>query len=179
MGECTLVVDGTWDGTPVGPDESAHVRVRRDRDALCVDVDAPYHGDPCPPGAPGPCDGLWEHEVVEFFLAGAGTAYIEVELGPHGHHLVLRLADVRRETERALPLDYQAERAGARWRGRAHIPAAWLPAGPLRGNAYAIHGRGAARRYLAAHPVPGAAPDFHQPARFAPLPELDETRVSG
>lgn len=176
MGECTLVVAATWDGAPVGPDEAAQLRLRRDRDVLVVDVDAPFHGDPAPAGAPGPFEGLWEHEVVELFLGGSGDAYLEVELGPHGHHLVLRLSDVRCATERALPLDYRAERSGARWRGRARLPTAWLPRGPLRGNAYAIHGPANARRYLAAHAVPGPAPDFHQPARFAPLPGLDAAR---
>jgi len=173
MGECALVVAATWDGDPVGPEEAASVRLRREADVLRLEVDAPFHGDPAPPGAAGPHDGLWDHEVVELFLAGTGAAYVEVELGPHGHHLVLRLADVRRVTERALPLEYRAERLGARWRGSARLPAAWLPPGPLRGNAYAIHGLGAARRYLAAHPVPGTAPDFHQPARFEALPTLD------
>ncbi len=179
MGECALVVGSTWDGDPVGPDEAAHLRLRRESDVLTVEVEAPFHGDPAPPSAPGPHVGLWEHEVVELFVAGSGAAYLEVELGPHGHHLVLRLADVRRVAEHSLPLDYRAERSGARWRGTARVPAAWLPPGPLRGNAYAIHGVGAARRYLAAHAVPGAAPDFHQPKRFAPLPALEAPEVSG
>lgn len=179
MGECALVVSATWDGDPVGAAETAHLRLRREPEALVVEVDAPFHDDPAPAGAPGPCAGLWEFEVVELFLAGSGPAYLEVELGPHGHHLVLQLGGVRRVLAQGLPLDYRAERLGSRWRGRARLPAAWLPPGPLRGNAYAIHGRGEARRYLAAHAVPGAAPDFHQPERFAPLPALDALPLSG
>jgi len=38
------------------------------------------------------------------------------------------------------------------------------------GNAYAIHGQGSERRYLAAHAVRGAAPDFHRLECFAALP---------
>lgn len=176
MGGCALVVARTWDGVPVGPDEAVQLRLRREGDALRVRVEAPFHGDPAPPGAPGPCDGLWNHEVVELFLAGSGPGYLEIELGPHGHHLVLQLAGVRRVQASALPLDYRVERTpqGTRWRATARVPAAWLPPGPLRGNAYAIHGLGTARRYLAASPVPGDAPDFHRPDCFAPLPGLDE-----
>jgi hypothetical protein len=39
---------------------------------------------------------------------------------------------------------------------------ALLPPPPHRINAYAIHGQGTARRYLALHPVLGDEPDFHR-----------------
>jgi hypothetical protein len=44
-----------------------------------------------------------------------------------------------------------------------------LPPGLGRVNAYAIHGQGANRRYLAAYSVGGTAPDFHRLDRFVPL----------
>ncbi|CAH2300949.1 Hypothetical predicted protein, partial [Pelobates cultripes] len=49
-----------------------------------------------PPGEPGqPFDGLWDYEVVEsFFLNSKTTQYLEVELCPHGQHLVLLLCGV-------------------------------------------------------------------------------------
>jgi hypothetical protein len=53
--------------------------------------------------------------------------------------------------------------------GAAWIPRAWLPRGADRVNAYAIHGRGPSRRYLAAFPVPGDQPDFHRLDRFGAL----------
>ncbi|HEX2163359.1 MAG TPA: hypothetical protein VHM02_05370, partial [Thermoanaerobaculia bacterium] len=131
-------------------------------DSLVLSVDAPFHGDPPPPGPPGPTPGLWEHEVVELFVAGEGGAdaveYLEIELSPHGHHLVLRLRGVRRPFEEGLPLDFRATIAGHRWRGEALVPRAWLPRPPHRAAAFAIHGPPAARHHLASLALPGPRP---------------------
>ncbi len=141
--------------------------------ALEVTVDAPFHGDPAPPGAPGPTPGLWEYEVVEVFIAGGERAesYLEVEMSPHGHHLALRLEGVRKPVAEGLPLDYTAriEHEGRRWSGVARVPLDWLPPPPHRVNAFALHGQGSARRYLAWRSLPGDEPDFHQPRRFPAL----------
>ena len=56
-----------------------------------------------------------------------------------------------------------------RWTADARLPASWLPPRPWRANAYAIHGSGTQRRYLACHPVPGDTPDFHRLHLFPPL----------
>ncbi|MCB9760880.1 MAG: hypothetical protein H6739_13665 [Alphaproteobacteria bacterium] len=167
----TLTTPFTWDGALARPDEVAVLRLRDDGDAVELRVSAPFHGDPPPPGSPGPNDGLWGYEVVELFIAGPGAPvpYVEVELGPHGHHLVLTLAGVRSPTARALPLDYTAERRGDRWVGVARIPRTLLPPEPWTANATAIHGQGEGRVYLSGVPLPGPAPDFHQPGRFSPL----------
>ena len=168
-----LWIARTWQGADVPHAERARLAVSRGGSGLAVAVEAPFHGDPPPPARPGPTDRLWEFEVVELFLAGPGPAaavpYTEIELSPHGHHLVLRFVGVRNAIERALPLEFAARHAGGRWHGEARVPEAYLPPRPWRVNAYALHGAGAARRYLAAHPVPGAAPDFHRPECFAPL----------
>jgi hypothetical protein len=94
--------------------------------------------------------------------------YLELELSPHGHHLVLRLEGIRRPVEQGLTLDYSAviDRDSGRWQGIAIVPLEWLPAAPRRVNAFAIHGVGASRRFLAWSPLPGEEPDFHQPHRF-------------
>lgn len=166
-----LRIARTWDGAPVGDDEAVTVMLAADDHALTLRIDAPFHGDPPPAAAPGSTDGLWEHEVVELFVGGAAEPerYTEIELGPHGHHLGLRLDGVRRVVARGLPIEHAPRIAGGRWTATASIARSLLPEGPWVGNAYAIHGVGAARRYLAWRPVPGAKPDFHQPARFGPL----------
>lgn len=164
----------TWDGTPVGDDERVRVVLQRMQDDLSIVVEAPYHGDPAPEGEPGPTPALWEHEVVEVFLtglapAGHPTPYLEVELSPHGHHLVLDLHGVRNPIRDQLPITYSASIQGARWRGEARVPWRYLPARLNRFNCYAIHGS-APRRYLAMTPVPGRQPDFHRLELFTALP---------
>ena len=51
-----------------------------------------------------------------------------------------------------------------------HLQLDCLPPDLCAANVYAIHGQGPSRRYLAWHPVPGPAPDFHRLDRFPPLP---------
>jgi hypothetical protein len=165
-----LEVASTWDGEELPADERVVLDLALGEASLRVEVSAPFHGDPAPSGPPGPTDRLWEREVVELFLLGTDERYLELELGPYGHHLVLRLRGRRRIEEQGLPLAYAVERVGARWHGRARLPALWLPPGLVACNAYAIHGVGAARRHCAAFPVPGPAPDFHRLERFGPLP---------
>jgi len=169
----TLHVDRIWSGQPLAPEHHAELRLAAAGDELLLTVDAPFYGDPPPPGPPGPTKGLWEHEVVELFVAGPGTdeavEYLEVELSPHGHHLALRLAGVRRVVESGLPLEFRAAIEGSRWRGSALLPRAWLPPPPHRAAAFALHDEGGARRYLASVTLPGDRPDFHQPHRFPPI----------
>ena len=159
----------TWDAAPAAPNERATVSVSTADDGLTVTIDAPFHDDPAPPEPPGPRDGLWAFEVVEFFLVGPEETYLEVEIGPHGHHLVLLLRGRRQAHARCLPLDVAVERAGDRWRATANLPATWLPPRPWTANAFAIHGLGEARRYLCATPTGGPQPDFHRLETFAPF----------
>jgi hypothetical protein len=160
----------TWDGVPVRPDEEATLRVSPGADGLAIAVDAVYHGDPAPLSPPGRTDRLWEHEVIELFLLGEGERYTEIELGPHGHFLVLRLASVRRVEDAAIDIPFSARIAGGRWTGDARVPWSILPVPVSRLNAYAIHGAPDRRRYLAWSPVPGPAPDFHRIHLFPGLP---------
>jgi hypothetical protein len=170
MAAVALPIVSLWDGSPCRHDEGAQVTLQRVAGgALLVSCEAPLHGDPAPPGPPGPTWELWEHEVVEVFLLGDDERYTEVEIGPHGHHLVLRLHGRRAVVEKLLPLDLSVRVADGRWTAQARVPAELVPPGPLRGNAYAIHGVGAGRRYLAWTPVPGDEPDFHRLELFAPL----------
>ena len=175
-GSARLDIGRTWDGQLLAASEKAAITLKIEPDAIHLDIDAPFHDDPAPSTSPGSVDGLWNYEVVELFIAGppqldGRIPYLEVELGPHSHYLVLQLSDVRQVAVQGLPLDYSAEidQTAGRWRGKAVVPNSYLPPPPHCVNAYAIHGVGNARRYLAWQPVPGAQPDFHQPRCFAPL----------
>ncbi len=107
---------------------------------------------------------LWEYDVVECFLAGASGRYLEVELGAGGHFLVLEFdAPRRRVNDHAELAPSMAFREDAeRWHATLWLPLGLVPAGLCALNAFAIAG-GA---FFAHHPVPGRAPDFHQPQAF-------------
>lgn len=109
------------------------------------------------------------HLVVELFLLGDDERYLELEFGPHGHHLALALRGSRHVEVSGLPLDFSASRTDRRWRGRARLAGALLPTRLRAFNAHAIHGQGASRRCLSAHPLTGDEPDFHQLRSFALL----------
>lgn len=169
-----LATAWTWEGQPAHPGEVAVLSLTWEGARLRVDVGAPLHGDPPPEAPPGATWALWEHEVVELFLAGPGpderVAYTELELGPHGHHLLLTLRGRRQITAERLPLEARFWRERDRWGATAWLDPAQLPEGLCRANTCAVHGLGAARRYLSAVPLPGPAPDFHQPQRLRALP---------
>jgi hypothetical protein len=169
MKRCGVRVASTWAGEPIGPDEAVALELSLAGDRLAVELQAPFHGDPAPGSAPGSCPGLWDYEVVELFLLGADDRYVEIELGPHGHFLVLTLQGARNRVAEGHALDYSFERRGGRWQAAAELSTSLLPADLERFNAYAIHGSGGERRYLAAYPVGGAVPDFHRLSAFGPL----------
>ena len=156
-------------GVALPPAEQAEMFLAVRGGLLEITVDAPFYGDPAPPGPPGPTDRLWEYEVCEVFIADAGEHYLEVELSPHGHHLVLELRGVRKPVRSGLPIEYQVARSDGRYRGTARVPLDYVPEGAARGNAYLIHGVGGARSYCAHSPTLGEVPDFHRLERFVPL----------
>ena len=164
-----LRIRHTWNGAPCLPEEEVRIELNWTTSALSIRIQAPYHGDPPPPTPSGSTDLLWEHEVVEIFILGASERYTEIELGPHGHFLVLQLAGRRNPIRRGLPIQYQANIIGNYWEGRAVIPMDFLPDGIGHLNATAIHGEGSQRRYLAWTPMPGPHPDFHRLEAFGPI----------
>lgn len=112
-------------------------------------------------------DGLWEFDVAECFLVGEDGHYFELELGPGGHFLALSFAKPRQRSyaHEGLALDVRAERSETGWNAETVVPREILPARLCAVNAFAI----AAGRYFAHQPVPGTAPDFHQPSAFPGL----------
>lgn len=169
-----LRIDRAWDGAPVPPAARVRVALRPLPDALEIRCAARLFGGDGPPAPPGATDRLWEHEVVEVFVAGPDGRYTEIELGPYGNHLVLQLASYRSPVASGLPLVYRSSvrsgPAGRTWTGIARVDRGLLPTGPHRVNAYAIQPTSEGRRYLAWSPPGGAAPDFHRVESFRPLP---------
>ncbi|NWQ75658.1 CD033 protein, partial [Columbina picui] len=159
----------TWDGLPVSH-EPVTIGLKSDSAGLLMEVSAPFFNDPpAPLGEPGkPCSRLWDYEVVEaFFLSDRTEQYLEVELCPHGQHLLLLLSGKRRVWKEELPLEFEVIRTKTRWEGKAHLPWHYFPPCTNKFNAFAIHGSGEEREYEALHRVPrhelqeGQKPDFH------------------
>lgn len=166
----SLAIECRWDGRPIDASERVGLALERCDRGLTIAIDAPFHGDPAPATPPGRCERLWEFEVVELFLVGEAERYLELEFGPHGHYLALKLAGRRNVTDASFALEYRASIAAGRWRGQALVSRELLPERVSRCNAFAIHGTHPHRRYLAAHPLAGAEPDFH---RIDDYPEVE------
>ncbi len=156
-----LPIESTWDGHPIGDDEAVDVTIHSAPRGWQVEVVAPYHGDTPPDTPAGLLDGLWEYEVVELFIAGPRAQYLELEMGPLGHILVLCFDGLRHRAGPPIAVEYHARITGSRWTGCACLPTDLLPPGPHRANAHAIHGE-APRRYLSHRATPGDQPDFHR-----------------
>ncbi|KAM7444015.1 hypothetical protein ABFA07_007382 [Porites harrisoni] len=158
----------TWDGEPLNHSPVEFKVSAVDEISVKVDVRGPLFNDPGPPPAPSgsPCPELWEFEVAEIFFLGADDKYLEVELSPHGQHLVLLLNGMRNMIKDKLALSYSATKDNVqkKWKGSATIPLDYFPPGVVKLNAYAIHGTGRDRCYEALYPATKECdrPDFHR-----------------
>uniref|UniRef100_A0A7N5K7L5 Chromosome 4 open reading frame 33 n=1 Tax=Ailuropoda melanoleuca TaxID=9646 RepID=A0A7N5K7L5_AILME len=162
-------IEHTWDGFPV-KHEPVFVRLNPSVGGVMMKVSAPFFNDPpAPLGEPGkPFNKLWDYEVVEaFFLNDVTEQYLEVELCPHGQHLVLLLSGRRNVWKQELALSYKVSRGEKKWEGRAYLPWSYFPPNVTRFNSFAIHGSKDKRNYEALYPVPqhelqqGQKPDLH------------------
>ena len=126
--------------------------------------------DTAPSEPPGRLWGLWQHEVVEVFIAGAADdRYIELEMGPHAHYLALRFAGERNLVDDDVSLEeFEVQLTQSRWTCRMRIGGSALPERPWRFNAYSISGE-SDRRYCALFPQVEPNPDFHRLRYFRPL----------
>jgi len=169
-----LAIDKQWDSRPTG---HAPVQLKLTwspgHDFIKLTVDSPYFNDPTSPDGPvgKPFPKLWDYEVAEIFFLGKDDKYLEVEVGPHGQHLLLLLNGTRNMIKDELPLKYTASIDSTinTWYGEADIPLAYLPYGCDRMNAYAIHGSGEARMYESLYPAQTGQydnPDFHRLGLF-------------
>ncbi|XP_055406251.1 UPF0462 protein C4orf33 homolog isoform X3 [Bubalus kerabau] len=112
-------IEHTWDGFPV-KHEPVFVRLNPGDRGVMMEVSAPFFNDPpAPLGEPGkPFNQLWDYEVVEaFFLNDITEQYLEVELCPHGQHLVLLLSGRRNVWKQGLDLSFRVSRGETKWEG--------------------------------------------------------------
>jgi hypothetical protein len=179
-----------WDGTKLPESEQVSVMVNiemlESKEAcLMIDVEAPFFNDVKPASdADMNLDGLWNFEVVEVFIKGRHDKYIEIEMGPHGHFLILACDGYRQcFTRRINPISYVAKISSdsSRWTAKMVCSIALLPppteiaGAEYSFNAYSIHNKPGVRnpqdhndRVHAAVFVPLKAegeyeiPDFHK-----------------
>ncbi|MDP7037803.1 MAG: hypothetical protein QGI45_01490 [Myxococcota bacterium] len=162
-----LIIDKIWHGAALPLADCAQIRLEKLKDGLLLIVNAPFHHDILPDADPGFVDKLWEYEVVELFIAAEDNPahYVEIELGPGGHYWAAHFQGIRREAGK-LSLEYESWLKDESWQGKAKIAWTDLPKGRFVANAFSMHGQGEDRAHLAAYPVSGNRPDFHQPKSF-------------
>ncbi|GAB1601412.1 UPF0462 protein C4orf33 homolog isoform X3 [Argonauta hians] len=164
-------INKKWNGGCVPESETVNVRLEGIGSWLRLEFESPFYDDPKPPnGIYGqPHHELFNYEVVESFFLNDNNQYLEVELGPHGQHLVLMLNGYRNMVTQQLPLQIITEIKNSRWRGVAYIPEDYFPPNITKFNSYAIHGTGENKTYLSLYPTPEGQypnPDFHRLGYF-------------
>lgn len=165
-----FTITKTWDSSPV-THQGITMSLKPDDEGILMEVNAPFFNDPPSPAGPRgkPYNQLWNYEVVEaFFLNNCKEQYLEVELCPHGQHLVLLLAGEGKAWKKELDLKYDSTIDDQHWEGKALVPWRYFPDDVTKFNAYAIHGSGDKRVYEALYPIPkeqlkkGQLPNFHR-----------------
>lgn len=161
-----------WSGEALGDGFTVDV------DERGVRVEGPFLGEDRRPEGEGFCGRLWEYEVVEVFLGEEGGRYVEIEVGPFGHWLVLafegyRSGGVVHGVVNSMNVEARGER---RWRGELSFEPGWwseVLGRSVAGNAFAIHTADGRRRYCAAFvPGDGSRPDFHRRDTYRALAEI-------
>jgi len=159
-----------WDSTPIN---HAPVKItlscNTNDDFITALFDGPFFNDPPKPNGPvgKPFPKLWDYEVAEIFFLAPNNQYLEVEVSPHGQHLLLLLNGTRNMIKDELPMKYNStiNDASNTWSGRAEIPLSYIPRDVNKINAYAIHGSDDKRKYESLYPTPAGKytqPDFHR-----------------
>ena len=160
-----------WNGNTIPESDHVHIDFHLQDQGLSFWIQAPFYHDPAPSEKGPSLWGLWNHEVVEFFLVGEDMQYLEAEFGPHGHHLLLWLDKPRNILHKHLSVTYHTQITNNRWQGEGHISSQHLPKNITRWNLFSIHGTNEHRRYQCMFPMQTPKPDFHQPHQFPAFPE--------
>ncbi len=117
-----LKIDQTWDASLLPENEQIKMMLDfQDHQKLSIQLIAPYFKNEPPPCPSGSTWGLWQYEVVEVFLVWENHQYLEIEMGPHGHHLVLGLDGIRQIKQAFIPVNYEAQILGNLWQGRLSL----------------------------------------------------------
>lgn len=160
-----------WFGKALGSEFVSRIDLSWSEKSLNIVFSSPYFGDSPPATPEGPTWELWNYEVIEFFFLGEDEEYLEVEIAPKGHYLVLQLKGKRNIVQKMLPLKVTCNQTSAtHWEGKCEIPRRYLPGGLSHWNAFAIHGKLGERHYHALFPGT-QAPDFHQFSCYEPILE--------
>ncbi|XP_022792991.1 uncharacterized protein LOC111332003 isoform X2 [Stylophora pistillata] len=173
--EYNFAINTEWNGSKINHSPITFQISAQDSRTVRISVSGPFFNEPNPPpcNAGAACDGLWDFEVAEVFFLGEREKYLEIELSPHGQHLLLLLNGVRKKFLDKLPINYTAtiDRAKNTWNGTADIPIDYFPPGVRKINAYAIHGSGNQRKYESLYPASADVinPDFHRLEFFKPF----------
>jgi len=167
-----FTINKQWDSTPITHTTPAqiHLSWKQNDDFITADFKAQFFNDPKAPDGPAgkPFPKLWDYEVVEiFFLNSITKQYLEVEVSPHGQHILLLLNGTRNMIKDELPMHYTAsiDHTNNIWTGTARIPLSYLPQNVDKMNAYAIYGSDKNRVYEALYPTEKGKfpqPDFHR-----------------
>ena len=168
-----------WDGGGAPAGTGGRAQLDLHEQALVLRWDLALAAAACVPDSPpGWRDGLWEHDVVEVFLAppeSASGRYVELEAGAAGHWLALAFGGVRQRAAewRGIDVSVSSRVADGRWQGRLEVPRepleAWVGPPPWHGLVTAVTGPPGSRTHLTWPRLPGAQPDFHQPEAWRAL----------
>ena len=171
----TLVIDQKWDGTTLPTSQHGSVRLTPIQQGLKIEIMAYFNND-IPPSTPIQTTWkLWEYEVVECFITNGDKRYIELEFGPYGHHLGLRLSDIRSIDGDPFPIELttQIDRKYRRWSGSALLSwhdLFWLgevSTERICVNAFACWGPPHHRIYAVNTSLGDGPPDFHRVNLFS------------
>jgi hypothetical protein len=127
-------------------------------------------------------------QVSELFINGS-DGYIELEVGPGGHVLLLEMhphpsppCTVKRgigqlrvtaaavvHTDTSIMEPNPAKQKKTEWVAVIELPLSILPQPPLSANLVSIFTHAQQRVHISAVPLPGQVANFHQPSSFLPI----------
>jgi hypothetical protein len=176
--------------------------------SIVLAIQSTYHRNALPLSPPdlAGTDGLWNFEVLallvavsslllttitqvtELFISGS-DGYIELEVGPGGHVLLLEFhphpsppCTVKRgigqlrvtsalviHTDTSVMEPNPVKEKKNEWVAVIELPLSILPQPPLSGNLVSIFTHLDQRVHISAVPLPGVVANFHQPSAFMPI----------